>query len=242
MRPFTEGLFRGNAEALTEKGWKPNEQRRCFKKADALLDYITRIKPGEYYPMKGHIELNLQRIDGLKYCLEKDMPSKKMQGLSLEILQKLLSMGDELLKRAAWLYQNYPALFKAKYASSHQAFQKDAHFYFIKGHIVPEQSFPPFKTGENPVLSRDNTFLKRCLEMYMDPIFKDPKFLAHCQKRESKDPYVRWIYSKKAGRRFSTEIRALNHVINQLALQNAIELKTDKALANQLLREKQKTL
>ncbi len=242
MRPFTEGLLRGNSESLTQKGWDLNEQRRCFRKADALLDYISRIKPGEYHPVKGHIELNPQRMEGLKYCLEKNMPSKKMRVLSLEILQELLFMGGELLKKAAWLYQNYPALFRARYVSSRQDFQKDAHFYFIRGHVVPEHSFSPFKTGDNPVLSRDNAFLNRCVEMYTDPIFETPKFKVYCQKRESKAPYVRWIYSKKAGRRFFGEIRALNYTINQLVLQNAAGLKVDKMLSNQILQKKQKTM
>ena len=242
MRPFTEGLLRGNSESLTQEGWKLDEQRRCFRKADALLDYISRIKPGEYHQVKGHAELNSQRIEGLKYCLEKDMPSKKMRGLSLEILQNLLFLGEELLERAAWLYQNYPALFRAKYASSPQAFQKDAHFYFIKGHVVPEHSFPPFKTGENPVLSRDNAFLNRCLEMYTDSIFETPQFEVYCQERESKAPYVRWIYSKKAGRRFFNEKKVLTYVVKQLILQNTDELKVDKALSKQVLRKKQKTI
>ena len=242
MRPLTEAFLRGNSESLTQKGWKLDEQRRCFRKADALLDYISKIKPGEYHPVKGHIELNPQRVEGLKYCLEKSMPSQKMRGLSLEILQQLLFMGEELLEKAAWLYQNYPALFRAKYVSSRQAFQKDAHFYFIRGHVVPEHSFPPFKTGDNPASSRDNAFSNRCVEMYTDSIFETPQFETYRQKRESKAPYVRWLYSKKAGRRFWGELRALHYTINQLASQNAVELKVNKTLSNQLLQKKQKTI
>ena len=76
MRPFTEALWCGNSEDLIKKGWKPNEQRRCFRKADALLDYIAKIKPTEYVRGGCCKKLNPQRIEGLRYCLEKDMPSK----------------------------------------------------------------------------------------------------------------------------------------------------------------------
>ena len=242
MRPFTEGLWRGNSESLTQKGWKLNEQRRCFRKADALLDYIAKIKPTEYI-RKGHGKsLNPQRIEGLKYCLEKDMPSKEMQKLSLDIVLSLLSMGDELLEKAAWLYKRCPVLFKAKYASSPQAFQKDIHGCFIKGRFVPENSFESFKTGQNPVLSRNDSFLERCVVLYADSIFESSEYQAHCQKRESKDPYVCWIRKSKAGRTYVNTKGALYRAIEQLAMTKEIELKVGKELTNQLLRKTQKTI
>ena len=166
----------GNSENLTEKGWKPNEQLRCFKKADALLDYIGRIKPGEYVQTPKGTRLNDQRFEGMWYCLNKDMPSPQMRARSLQTLSTLLSIGEELMLRAAWLYRNYPILFKVRYALSKQDFEKDADFYFIKGHVVPERSFPSFKTGENPAISRDNTFLKHCVDMYQDSIFETAEF------------------------------------------------------------------
>ena len=94
MRLLTEALLQGNSENLTQKGWKPNEQRRCFRKADALLDYISKIKPSEYQA-HGLLckKLNDQRVEGLRYCLEKAMPSKKMREQSLEVLSQLLSIG-----------------------------------------------------------------------------------------------------------------------------------------------------
>ena len=82
MRPFTEALLSGNMESLTRKGWKTDEQRRCFKKADALLDYISRIKPSEYSRWGYYKKLNPQRAEGLRYCLEKNMPSKKIDSYS----------------------------------------------------------------------------------------------------------------------------------------------------------------
>ena len=90
MRPLTEALLRGNAEALTKKGWRPIEQRRCFKKVDTLLDYISQIKPGEYVDAGWHKKMSSQRALGLKDCLEEGMPSKNMQIKSLEALHTLL--------------------------------------------------------------------------------------------------------------------------------------------------------
>ena len=242
MRSLTEALLRGNSAKLTELGWKPEEQRRCFKKADAMLDYIARIKPGEYVQETWYKKLNEQRVEGLKYCLQKDMPSKVMQGRSLEVLKALLSLGNELFVRSAWLYRNYPALFKVKYAASPQLFQKDACLYFVGGRVVPENSFPPFKKGENPVLQRDNSFLNRCIEMYNDPLFETPEYQQYAaQPVGKKYPFIRWVQTKRAGKRFWGENQSLNYVIGQLATLNAVELRLDKQLANIALHKKQKT-
>lgn len=242
MRPLTEALMRANSENLTQRGWKPDEQRRCFQKADALLDYIANIKPTEYIRGVCCKKLNPQRIEGLKYCLEKKMPSKKMQKLSLDIVLILLSMGDELMEKAAWLYKRTPVLFRTKYASSVPAFQKDIDGYFIKGHVVPENSFESFKTGQNPVVSRNDSFLNRCVGLYTDSIFETSEYQEHCQKRESKDPYVQWIRKSKAGRMYIDTKGALYRAIEQLAMEKEIELKVDKALKTQFLQKKQKTI
>ena len=242
MRPLTEALLRANAENLTQKGWKPDEQFRCFRKADALLDYIAKIKPSEYTKIGSRTQLNDQRMEGFRYCLEKGMSSHLMQNRSLEVLSQLLSIGEEMLIRAAWLYKNRPALFKARYALSPQAFQKDAHFYFIKGHVVPENSFPSFKTGENPAASRDNTFLDKCIEMYNDSVFESPEYQVYLgQRKNRKDPYMQWRWRYRAGRRFSDENLALHHVIRQLTLRNEATLKVDKVIESQLVAKKQKT-
>ena len=238
MRPFTEALLRANTESLAQKGWKPNEQRRCFRKADAMLDYIARIKPSEYRQVGWRTQLNGQRAEGLRYCLEKDMPSKKMRGRCLEVLSELLSIGEDILERSAWLFKKYPALFRAKYASSPQAFSKDVHGFFVRGHLVPESSFPSFKAGENPAVSRDNAFLNRCVEMYNDPIFESSEYQEYSKQGKKKGPYHLWRFKCKAGRRFFNENMALQYVISQLALENDISLKLDKALASQLLRKK----
>ena len=97
MRPLTEALMRANSEGLTQNGAKPDEVRRCFRKADALLDYIARIKSSEYKRTGGYTQLNEQRAEGLNYCLEKDMASPEMRFKSLEALSNLLSIGEEVL-------------------------------------------------------------------------------------------------------------------------------------------------
>ena len=79
MRLLTEALFHGNLADLTQKGWKPSEVRRCFKKADALLDYIDKIKDKEFVPNNWYKKLNPQRQAGFVYQLEQGMNSKKMQ-------------------------------------------------------------------------------------------------------------------------------------------------------------------
>lgn len=226
MRLLTEALLRGNLEGLTEKGWKPNEICRCFKKADVLLDYIDKIKSTEFIPSGWYKELNPQRVEGFTYQLKRGMNSKKMQGLSLNILSSLLHIGDELLQRTAWMYKNYPALYKEKYALSPQAFEKDAHFFFVGGHIVPENAFPPFKTGKNPVISRDNAFQKKCLDMYNDSIFGTPEYIEYASlPNRKKYPYSKWFQVKKAGRRFWTEQQSLLHMIEQLSSENRVEQK-----------------
>ena len=232
MRPLTEALLLGNTENLTKKGWKPDEQRRCFKKADALLDYISKIKPAEYIQQTCYKKLNEQRVEGIKYYLQKDMPSKTMQGRSLEVLKTLLSMGEEMLIRAAWLYRNYPALYKEKYALSKPAFEKDAYLYFIGGRVVPENSFPSFKVGENPVLSRNDIFFKKCIEMYNDPLFEMPQYKEYAaQPIGKKYPFIQWVHKKKAGKRFWGEKQALSYTIDQLHLLNSVEKRLDQNLA-----------
>ena len=229
MRPLTAALLRANSENLAKKGWKTDEQRRCFKKADALLDYISQIPSDDYIKGMWHSKIRIVNSIGLMHCLEQDLPSKKMQIRSLEILNTLLFMGRELLERAAWLYKNHPALFKAKYASSKQAFEKDAHFYFIGHHVVPENSFPPFKTGENPAFSRDKAFIKKCIEMYNYPLFNTFDFKEYKrQTKTDKDPYIQWVRNKRAGRKFSDERLAIQDEIMQLRLKTEIGLRLNK--------------
>lgn len=242
MRPLTEGLLRGNTESLIQQGWKPDEVQRCFKKADALLDYIGRIKPSEYSPSSWGKRLNDQRLEGIRYCLEKDMPSPQMRERSIQVLSTLLSIGEDLMLRAAWLYRNYPALFKAKYATSQQAYQKDAQYYFINGHIVPENSFPAFKAGINPAVSRDDNFLSKCIEMYNDPIHETSEFQDFSSLPMGKKfPYAQWLRRSRAGRKFFDESRALHHVVHQLALENKVESNSGNTITIQLLQKKKKT-
>ncbi len=240
MRPLTEALLRGNAEDLKKKGWKPSEQRRCFKKADALLDYIAKIKPAEYVQQTWYKKLNDLRVEGIKYYLQKDMPSLVMQRRSLEVLFMLLNVGEDMMQRSAWLFKNYPALFRAKYALSQQAFVKDIHFHFIKGRSVPENSFPPFKKGENPAASSDKEFLNRAVQMYLDPIFETPQYQEFAQlPTQKKFPYAQWLETK-AGNRFSSEHRALCDEIKQLHLMTGVKSQLNKQLNNLILAEKQK--
>ena len=48
MRLLTEILLKEKSEKLSQENWKPDEVHRCFKKADALLDYIANINSKEY--------------------------------------------------------------------------------------------------------------------------------------------------------------------------------------------------
>jgi hypothetical protein len=240
MRPLTEALLRGNAENLEKQGWKPSEQRRCFKKADALLDYIAKIKPAEYVQQTWYKKLNELRVEGIKYYLQKDMPSLVMQKRTLEVLFMLLNIGEDMMQRAAWLYRNCPGLFKAKYAQSPQIFEKDSHFYFLKDHIVPKNSFPPFKKGENPATSSDKAFLSRAVQMYLDPIFETSQYQEFAQlPTQKKFPYAQWLKTK-AGTRFSSEHRALCDEIKQLHLMTDVKSNLNKQLNNLVLAEKQK--
>ena len=242
MRPLTEALLRGNAENLEKKGWKPSEQRRCFKKADALLDYIEKFKSSDYERHFVGKKLKPQRVAGLAYLLQKDMPSLVMQKRSLEVLFKLLNIGEDMMQRAAWLYRNCPGLFKAKYVQSPQIFEKDSHFYFLKDHIVPKNSFPSFKKGENPATSSDKAFLNRAVQMYLDPIFETPQYQEFAQlPTQKKFPYAQWLETK-AGNRFSSEHRALCDEIKQLHLMTGVKSNLNKQLNNLILAKKQKTL
>lgn len=240
MRPLTEVLLRGNAENLAKKGWKPLEQRRCFKKADALLDFIGKFKSNDYEQHLVGKKLKAQRVAGLEDCLQKGMPSLVMQRRSLEVLFMLLSIGEDMMQRSAWLFKNYPALFRAKYAFSHPAFVKDIHFHFVKGRAVPENSFPSFKKGENPAVSCDKAFLDKAVQMYLDPIFETPQYQEFAQlPTQKKFPYAQWLKTK-AGTRFSSEHRALCDEIKQLHLMADVKSKLNKQLNNLVLAEKQK--
>lgn len=243
MRPLTEALLHGNSESLTKKGWKPLEQRRIFNKADALLDYIAAVPDEDYVKGMWHSRICPISVDGLSCHLKKGMPSQKMQIQSLKVLQTLFGIGRELLERAAWLFENHPALFKAKYASSPQAFQKDIHGFFMRGKSVPENSFPSFKTGENPAFSRDKNFVARCVEMYNDPIFESDEFQRiHLLARSEKDPYIQWVRNKKTGRKFSDRRLAWQDEIRQLILKTELGLKLDRMeLAYHIQMKKQRT-
>ncbi|MGN0919621.1 MAG: hypothetical protein ACI4OR_02535 [Alphaproteobacteria bacterium] len=242
MRPLTEALFRENEENLAQKGWKPSEQRRCFKKADALLDYMSQMPEKDYQKSPFHSRISPAHIAAMEYLLQKDMPSHKMQVQSLDALSMLLSIGEEMLWRSAWLFKKYPALFKAKYALSPQAFAKDIHGFFIRGRLVPENSFSPFKTGENPAFSNDRSFINRCIKMYKDPIFETAEFKMYREKDKSdKDPYLLWKKQKKAGQKFSDKKAAWELALVEIETKAKSRLQTDKIrLAFHLIKKKQK--
>ena len=241
---MTEALLRRNTESLTQSGWKLDELSRCFRKADALLDYIGRIHPGDYVQKGAHKELSAQRIQGIRYCLEKGMPSKEMRTLSLKTVSQLLLMGGEILIKAAWLFKEYPDLFKAKYALPFQTLEKDLPPHLVKNYLVPEYSFPPFKTGENPAISRGDAFLNRCIQMCHDPIFESPEYQKYTnQQKRSEDPYAQWRWKYKAGRRFADESNALQHVIEYLCSTNEMPVRPEKSANRKpFLRKKPRTI
>jgi len=241
MRPLTEALLRANTEDLTQKGWKSDEQRRCFKKADALLDYIAQVPTEDYLKGMWHSRIRPISVAGLECTLKRGMPSERMQAQSLEVLETLLSIGDNLLKRASWLFKKYPALFKAKYASSPQAFAKDIHGFFICGRLVPENSFPGFKTGENPAFSKDKNFIEKCIEMYNDSVFEMAEFKSF--NTGPKEPYVQWKKNKKAGQAFLDRQLAWQDEIAQLALKTKVSTKLNAMeLTHHIQMKKQKTI
>ena len=246
IRPLTKALFEANTERLTKRGYRLEEQRQVFKKVDMLLDYIAEYTALSVTQKSGMdiSSLKSELETGLRVHLSQGMPSLKKQELALEILSTLLSMGQEMMVRAAWLYRNYPLIFKNNYASSIQAYQKDSYLFMMPGHTVPTNSFISFKTGENPVFSHDNDFSKRCIQMYTDSLFESPKFLEYEKApKTEKDYYIRWLHSTKAGKHFGDVDYVLSHdIIPNLSLKNAIELKMDKTLTNQAIRrKKQKT-
>lgn len=244
MRPLTEALLRGNSESLTKKGWKPLEQRRIFNKADALLDYIAGVPDEDYMKGMWHTQIRPISVDGLACHLKKGMPSQKMQVQSLQVLQTLLLIGQDLLEQAAWIFKHYPVLFKAKYAASPQAFSKDIHGFFMRGKHVPENSFPSFKTGENPAFSRDKDFITKCIAMYNDPCHGMQEFEKYSRQPDpDDDSYAQWVRNKKAGQKFSDRQLAWQDEINQLALKTKVGLKLTKLeLAHHVQMKKQRTI
>ena len=244
IRPLTKALFEANSKRLIKRGYRLEEQRQIFKKADELLDYIA-----EYTDLpivqKNGLDNRVIKSDfktGLKAHLSKNMPSLKKQGLALEVLDTLLSIGHEMVIRAAWIYRNYPVIYGKNYASSVAAYHKDSHFFMMKGHTIPTHSFITFKTGENPAFSRDDDFAKRCIHMYNDPLFETTKFLEYEKTTKTvKDYYIQWLHSTKAGKHFGDLDYALSHnIMNDLLLENAVESKINKSCASQnLARKKQ---
>lgn len=247
MRPLTKALFDANSERLAKRGYKLTEQRQVFKKVDELLDYISEYST-QPVVQKGGFDSRFIKDDfqaGMDIHLSRNMPSLKKQGLALEVLNTLLSMGQEIVVRAAWLYRNYPVIYKRNYASSIQAYQKDSHFFMMKGHTVPTHSFTSFKTGENPALSRDNDFSKRCAEMYSDPIFQGSQFLKYDKTTKTdEDFFVRWLHSTKAGRHFhDLDCVLMRNIMPNLVSSNTVNLRLDKAHTKQkLIQKKQKTI
>lgn len=246
MRPLTEALFEANSNRLIRHGYKLEEQRQVFKKVDELLDYIAEYT-AQPMVQKNGFDGRFIKSDfkaGMKVHLSQNMPSLKKQALALDVLETLLSMGKEMMVRAAWLYRNYPVIYKDNYAASVPAYHKDSHFFMMKGHTVPTHSFEPFKTGENPAFTRNEGFAERCIRMYNDPLFKTPQFLDYENTpKTEKDYYVRWLHSTKAGKHFVDLDYALSHdVMPNLSSENAVELKVKKTLAKQALVRKQKTI
>ena len=163
----------------------------------------------EFKAFKPVQELGVHKVRAdLEYAipnrLQKDLPDEAVQSLSLGVLSNLLDKGTEVMWYVAWLYENTPDNFKNTIASSKQAFLKDR--FFMKK--VPIYSFSPFKTGDNPALSRDEKFSKICADLYPDA----HRIAYHSPGHTPPSNYAMWVRRSKAGEKFNYETMYLQQL------------------------------
>ena len=139
----------------------------------------------------------------LEACLTQNQPDEAIQNLSLGVLRKLLGRGLDILSVAAKVYRSAPSLFKARYAVSKPAFAKDWSLH----QKMPINSFPAFKTAENPSISRDEKLVQ--IYAYIYRRF-NPKQWA------KNDRYLTWLWHTDAGRKCYQETKWLQDIAGAL--------------------------
>lgn len=201
MRPFTKAIFEREGKAIVGSRWTFDQVQQAYEKADDLLNYISEYKTLGSVREKGINRCHPGFEDGLSICLAKGVPNKAVQSLSLNVLGHLLEEGRRVLRSAVWVYGNLPDTFKNEYASSKQAFSRDRFF----GRNIPESSFSPFRTGDNPVLIQDEKLSQKCANLYLKAYSKGriPIY------------YAAWLNSA-AGDKFSCETSWLEKVVAKL--------------------------
>ena len=158
------------------------------------MDYVAEYKVTHFIPKSGLDGMMPGFKEGLEARMAKNLPNKAVQTLSLNVFGKLLEEGKHVLYTAAYFYRFLPDIFKTQYAFSQQAFSKDRYFF----QKVPVHSFPPFKTGENPAIIRDEKFSLACADLYdQSRGWYMPDIMTN--------GYLSWLNSS-AGDKFSREI------------------------------------
>ena len=201
MRPFTKTIFEHEGNTIVGPRWTLDQVRQAYEKADDLLDYISEYRALEAVKERGLNQCHPGFEDGFGIRLTKGVPNKAVQSLSLNVLGHLLEEGRAVLRSAVWVYGNQPDTFKEKYASSKQAFSRDR----FLGREIPESSFSPFRTGDNPAIIKDEKLSKKCADLYLRAYSKGRIPLY----------YAAWLNSA-AGDKFSCETSWLEKMTARL--------------------------
>lgn len=207
MRPFTKAVLKIEGKYIVGSRWSRKQVNQAFEKADNLLDLISEYKMFEPVQTLGLDKIHTGFEDSLTIRLEKNMPNKALQILSIGVLETLLTRGEDVLKYAAYSYKYTPDIFKTQYSSSKQAFFKDK--LFCK--IVPEYSFSPFKTGDNPAVIQDI----KSSQTYVS-LFHDSFRPAYANRIQTSSPNYSFWLCLPIGEKFLNEMIWLKKVTKHL--------------------------
>ena len=126
MRPFTKAVFEKEGKQIVGSRWTLEQVQQAYEIADELLDTISARKKDVSVKKIGveNVPEPLFRSE-LRDCLLGLPSDEAVQKLGVAVLGHLLERGLDVAATATELYNTFPNTFRARYASSKQAFLKD---------------------------------------------------------------------------------------------------------------------
>ena len=167
MRPFTKAVFEKEGKGIVGPRWTQEQVQQAYEIADELLNTIAHLRKDDNVKRIGlmNTPAHLFRTD-LRNDLINLPGTEDVQKLGLSVLSHLLERGLDVAATANEMYNTFPNTFKARCASSKQAFSKDKFFR----QKIPVSSFEAFRTQENPAICQDEKFSRSYADLYMFPL------------------------------------------------------------------------
>lgn len=167
MKPFTKAVFEKEGKAIVGSRWTLEQVQQAYEIADELSDTIAHLRKDKDVKRVGLVNVPdfLFRTD-LRNDLISLPGTEAVQKLGLSVLSHLLERGLDVAATANEMYNTFPNTFKARCASSKQAFSRDKFFR----QKIPVSSFEAFRTQENPAICQDVKFSQSYANLYMFPL------------------------------------------------------------------------